>query len=474
MKKSRLLIAAMLALVLLITACGGNGAAPPADPPAAETLEAEIPDEDVPEAEAPDEEAPAEEPAETPAEPTDDPVVIDIAWWGGEARHERFLTLLDMYSESFPHVSFITQYAGWGDYWARLTTQAAAGAMPDTFGMTSMFMTDFASRGTMRDLQPWVDSGAINIDGFSQGSIDGGSWNDTLYGITFGDTVSVLAFNKTLIESVGMELPWPDMTYSEFIAYATELSHALPDGVWGTTYMWEHQFENLTRNFGGQLVEECGTEVGFTEEVLWIFYDYLYQLLTNEAGPPADVMAENAGAQWIDSLEGNARIAVFQTNANQLKIWQAQMPDHELGMVRGLIADDAIYRYVEMPQPSAWTISTSSDIPDAVAHFINHFVNDYDMQRVWNMELGVPGSPAIQDMIVSELDDSLVANTIRIEIELVSEVLNNVVPHPGRNEGSAAVTSAVAEQWDEILFGRRTVDEAVEAFFNVVPILLGH
>lgn len=473
MKKNRLLIAALLALVLMITACGGNGAAPPADPPAAETPEAEIPDEDVPEAEAPDDEAPAEEPAETPGEPSADPVEIDIAWWGGEARHERFLTLLDMYSEMYPHVSFITQYAGWGDYWTRLITQSAAGALPDTFGMTAHHMTDFASRGQMRDLQPWVDSGAIDISGFTQGSIDGGSWEGTLYAITFGDTVAMLAYNRTLIESVGMDPPWPDMLYSEYIAFAIELAQLMPEGTWASMYGWEHQFENLTRNFDGQMVADCGTEVGFTEDVLRMFYDFSYQLLISGAAPPPDIMAENAGAQWIDSLEGNARIAMWQSNANQLKIWQDQMPEHELGMVRGLIADGYINRYVELPQPSGWTISSNSQIPDDVAHFINTFISNEDMQRVWNMELGVPGNPAIQDMIVAELDDSPVANAIRREIDLVTEVLGNVTPHPGRNAGAAAVWTGVHEQWEEILFGRQTVDGAVETFFNLVPILLG-
>lgn len=404
---------------------------------------------------------------------SDGPVEITIAWWGGEARHDLFNEILDNYEYLASNVTFERQFAPWGDYWTRLITQAASDTLPDTFGMTAHHRTDFSLRGLMYPLDGFIEDGVIDVSNFTEGSLAAGQFEGQQLFITFGDTVAVLAYNRTLIDSLGMDPPSGAMTYSEFIDYLTELNEVLPDDMWPFLGAWEHQFENHVRQFGAEMVAYVDGErvLGYTPEILESYFQFAYDLLQAGLTPPAEVAAENIGRQWVDSLEGTGRIAIWQTNMNQLKIWQAQTDD-ALGATRGLVADNAIYRYVEQPQPSGWTVSPSSTVKYETAAFINYFVNDVDNQRLWNMELGVPGSAVIQNDIIDNLTDSLVDDTIRIEILLVSEILSNVRPHPGRLEGAPAVWTDVDNTWQEILFGLATVQEAVAAHFDRAPLIL--
>lgn len=400
---------------------------------------------------------------------SDQPVEISMAWWGGESRHEKFNTILDGYEAQNPNVTFVRQYSPWGDYWTKLTTQSASGALPDTFGMTAPYKNEFDARGAMEPLQQFVDSGILDLSDFTQGSYDAGSIDGVLKFVTFGDTVNTLMINKAMIDAAGMELPKPSMTYTEFMRYCVELQAKLPEGSWATNYV--RDFELHTMNYGMYLVSDDGKEPGYTKEVLRKYYEFLYEQLEKGVAPPPEIMSENSGLAWGDSLEGRGLIALHLSNINQLKTWQAQS-ENEFTAVRGIHADDATHIKVEPVQPSGWAISPNSKVKEQVAAFLSFFVNDEETQVFFNMELGVPGSQKIQNLIVDNLGSTYVDNTIEVEVKLVQEILSDVEPYPGRKEGAIPLYDDVAAKWDEILHGISTIDDAVEAHFNNASTLL--
>ena len=63
-------------------------------------------------------------------------VELNMAWWGGEARHKKYNAILDLYQERHPGVTITRQFSGWGDYWSKMATQAAGRSLPDVHGDT--------------------------------------------------------------------------------------------------------------------------------------------------------------------------------------------------------------------------------------------------------------------------------------------------------------------------------------------------
>lgn len=404
---------------------------------------------------------------------SDEKITINIGWWGGEDRHEKINQILDMYTELHPNITFVRQYAAYGDYFTKLATQAATNTMPDCFMILPTYKMDFYNRDVLEPLQPYVDSGQLDVTDVSQSTLDACSCEDELTFISTGDTVSSLIYDQTIIEEAGMELPQSDMSYTEYVEYCEELQSKLPEGVWATNYNWEHNFENHVRQHGYELISEDGTQLGYPKEVVVSFFELYQELLEKGCGPNPEVAAENVGKQWLDSLEGTGRIALWRANINQLVIYQAQT-DHKLGGCRGLIADDATHKYVEMVNPSGWAVSKNSQYKSQIVDFINWFIHDEEAQKIFNMDLGVPASKAIQDMLISSLDveNNLVDNSIENVVDVVNEVLSDVEPHPGRKEGAPAIINDIDAKWNEIMFGRMTIDEAVDAHFNDAKTIL--
>src|SRR5436309_11660389 len=59
------------------------------------------------------------------------PVELRVAWWGSQDRHNRTIKAIELFQKKQPHVKVSYEFAGWSDYWTKMTTQAAGPNLPD-------------------------------------------------------------------------------------------------------------------------------------------------------------------------------------------------------------------------------------------------------------------------------------------------------------------------------------------------------
>ena len=106
--RSRLSVLAMLLMVvaLVLSAC-----APAAAPSAAPAAEGES--------------------TEAPAADSGEKIELRVAWWGSQDRHDRTIAAIEQFEALYPNIDVVYEFAGWGDYWTLMTTQAAGGNLPD-------------------------------------------------------------------------------------------------------------------------------------------------------------------------------------------------------------------------------------------------------------------------------------------------------------------------------------------------------
>jgi multiple sugar transport system substrate-binding protein len=402
-------------------------------------------------------------------------IELNMAWWGAQARHDKFNAILDLYEKRNPNIKVIRQYAPWGDYWSKMATQMAGGTLPDTFGMTAQFKGDYASKGAMTPLKEYVDRGLIDIKDFSKGAIDAGSYGGVFYMVTFGDTASTLVYNTRILKDAGYPAPGNPMSYDEQKAYLLGLQPKLPKGVWAEfdDAKWEHGFENFVRQRGYELTTPDGKKIGYPKEVFREYLAFWGELSKAGAVPPPSVMAEQAGKQWADTMNVQGKVALWYTNANQVPIFQMYIKD-ELNIVRSPIANNPKRKFVEMIQPSAWTISKTSKYKDEVAKLISWFANDLDAQKIFAMELGSPGSSKVTKMLIDNMKpDTNLEDRARTRIlAFMAEIGRTVDGHAGRTRNAPALMTDYAKKYDEYSFGRLTLDQAVDAHFNAAETML--
>ena len=53
------------------------------------------------------------------------PVELRVAWWGSQDRHNRTIKAIELFQKKYPNIKVTYEFAGWGDYWTKMTTQAA-------------------------------------------------------------------------------------------------------------------------------------------------------------------------------------------------------------------------------------------------------------------------------------------------------------------------------------------------------------
>ena len=403
------------------------------------------------------------------------PYELSVAWWGGDARHKKTLDMIAAYMAEFPYVTVVSQYAAFNDYWTKMATQAAGMNLPDAYLVQLTYVGEYASKGLMRPLQDLVDSGKIDVSNFTPGALAGSSFNDKLVGITFGDTASGIVYNKTLIESVGYALPKDQMTWTEYSTYLKGLADKLPDGFYASDLgaRHEHTVEQFARQMGFYGITSAdGKALGYTKEALTEYLNFHMDMFDYGCMPPLEKMIEDRSKQWGDSLAGKGQIAVWNTNVNQGKIFQASVED-ELGMVRAIVADKATLKHTEAAVCSTWAIAGNTKKVDEAAHFINAMVNDWDLQKIYNMDIGVPGSTVIQDELVKLLDITKPVDAMRKrEIELMNNILSTTEPFNGRPAGYSTAIDDLYKKLDEIMYGNMTVAQAVDAHFAAMASLL--
>ena len=400
---------------------------------------------------------------------------LDVAWWGGDLRHQKTLSMIDKYMAQFPNVKVVSQYAAYTDYWTKMATLAAAGNLPDVYLVQLTYLGEYASKGLMRPLQDLIDAKKIDVSNYTQGALSGSSYNGKVVGITLGDTTACMVYNKSLLERAGYPLPKDQMSYSEFGAYLKGLVAKLPKGTvaFQLNNNNEAAIENFARNFGCYGVTSAdGKQLGYTKEILATYLNFWLDLYKAGVCGSMELILDDRSKQFADSLMGKGQMAVWFTNVNQGKIFQASVED-QLGMARYPVADNSTHPNIEAAVCSTWGISGNSTKVDTAAQFINFMVNDWGAQEIYDMDIGVPGSKVIQEKLMAQLNPANKIDILKMrEIELMQNILNTIEPFNGRPSNYGAIVDDLHRRIDAVLAGNMTVNQAVDAHFAASQTLL--
>ena len=90
------------------------------------------------------------------------PVELRVAWWGSQDRHNRTIKAIELFQKKYPQIKVTYEFAGWGDYWTKMTTQAAGRNLPDVMQQDYAYITEWSSRGLIAPLDDYVKSGTID------------------------------------------------------------------------------------------------------------------------------------------------------------------------------------------------------------------------------------------------------------------------------------------------------------------------
>ncbi len=378
-----------------------------------------------------------------------------LAWWGNPTRDERTYKAVEMFQAAYPEITIETETTGWGGYWDKMNTQAAAGSLPDLMQHDYAYMLQWVQRNQLADLTPYVQKGIIDLSKINESFLSGGRVDGKLYGISLGTNAVCLTYDPAVLAKAGIAEPdsttW---TWEDFERIALEIYRKT--GVQTIPFFTTDPkvgFDNMIRQTGKATYGKTG--LGFTDpSVLREFYAIQLRLLDAGAlirpeiafvsvSPEEGAFAK--GQSWVEFIWSNQYVSTQAAAKRPLKL--ALLPSIKGATAKGTFLKPSMF----------FSIPASAENPEAAAKFLNYFLNDISVNDFLMGERGVPIPDDVREHMATKVD------TINKQIfEYISLASKNAGPIDAPDPaGSGEFLKMVRDVTQEILLKRVSLDEGV-------------
>lgn len=327
-------------------------------------------------------------------------VEFRIGWWGGDARHNSTIEFIEVFEKDYKNLNIDVEYTGWGDYWTKLSTQAAGGELPDIIQMDYSYINQYAEAGLLMPLDEYVTDGMLDLSDVSENSYSSGVVNGELLAVPCGVNTFTYAYSVDIANEAGVTLSdtptWDELTDAMRTVYEkTGAQGRIMKGI-----------DIYARTYGENYIGEDGKSVGISVDTLCSYWQRFHDgyeegWLWNAVDTPID----STGAAlknktiWLDYGQTNAVGKWLEESGMELKF--ISLPVVEEGIQPGF------------SKPSMfWAITSECENPELAVEFINYYINDVRVYEIAGFERAVPISNAIRE----ELADSMTkAETMQVE-----------------------------------------------------------
>jgi multiple sugar transport system substrate-binding protein len=329
-----------------------------------------------------------------------------LTWWGNTVRDEQTLKVVELFKSKNPGVSIDTETTGWGGYWDKVNTQAASGSVADLMQQDYLYIEQWASRGQLLDLTPYIQNGTINVSNIPNSVVDSGKIDGKLYGLPLGTTIYCMAVDPAVLEKAGIpKLDSTTWTWRDFERIAETIYQRT--GVQTAPFGGGDAFpdaENYVRQSGGPFYAPDGKKLGFSDpSLLKDFWDMELRLL--EKGvliPPSEAFVQT-------SMEESA---LAKGRSWAMALWNTQVVamSDAAGRPLELIFNPRIDQYKRpgaFLKPSMFfSITAKAENPELAAKFLNFFLNDTEANDIIRGERGVPVVTPVRDSLTDKIGAS--------------------------------------------------------------------
>jgi multiple sugar transport system substrate-binding protein len=387
---------------------------------------------------------------------------VQMTWWGGDTRHNRTIEVIEMYEAANPNVDIVYEFASFSDYWTLLNTKAAGGQLPCIMQQDYAYLAEWQSRDLLTALDPYYESGVLDVSNVPTALLEGGKVGDQYYGLSLGTNSQSFILDVDAFEQAGVELPAQDWTWADFEQIATALHEQL--GIWGMTMgssglddvqIWR----SVNLGYGQPAISPDGMSIGYTDDQPTI--DHFNMILRlQEAGVIAapDEAAEFAGiapeetpiAKGLAAMQyqwSNQVIAILNAAGDRtLKLWH--LPRPEGGQPSNYLKPSMFF-----------SIPSQCEHPEIAADFISFFTNDLAANEVLAAERGVPIATPVLEHLQTQVTPA-VAETF----DFISRVTEDSSPIPDADppNWSNFINNVYGPLFAQpVLFGELSVEEGV-------------
>jgi multiple sugar transport system substrate-binding protein len=398
---------------------------------------------------------------------TGGPTEIRFGWWGNDERAARTQEVIDLFQQAYPDIKVVGEpNGGTADHFQIIDTQLAGNNAPDLIQLGGNWpdyqqylepLNDYLGNQLLIDTAERFDQTAL---------IPATAADGNLYAVSLGTNTPVLAYNRTVIEAAGAELPQDNMTWEQLLAYGRELKEQLPEGVAPFVDNSTNQANYLSyfyRQEGTPLwtSDEGGKSYATVESArkwLQMWADMRAEGLVPDAETTA-TYAED-GPETSALVAGKAAIGLIWSN--QGASYQAAMTD-QLGMTTLPAGGEKSYA-IQMSQYLG--VNKASANKEAAALFINFFVTSPEAGAALETNRGVPSSPVVRQAISEQATETDAA-----VYRIYDVVADRTLPQDPNLPNDQEFVNELELIGQQVAFGEVTVEEGAETLQGLIERL---
>jgi len=401
----------------------------------------------------------------------DGQVTITMSWWGDGKRNDVYNAVIDAFEKENPNIKVERTSANFSGYFDKLATQFAGGAAPDLLGMHQRYASDYASKGSFADLQPFVDAGILDLSDIPSSIVESGKINGTLVFIPQGLSGMAVSYYTKTFDELGVEYPPLSWTWDDFEAKLVEIKKAADAK--GMKDFWPcSDFSNDINNFNywarskGEHAFSSDGKLGFSKDTLRSWLEFWKSLRDRGLVPDAETTVEYAGGSYEQSLYANNNIAMSILPISQLWLYQNLVSEGEYRLVRFPKIKGG--KNPELFSGASYTINAHSLHQKEAAMLMNFFLNNPEGQRIFKQEQGLPPAKKALSIVKKGSNPAQLRSIEFVENSLVPNASPEPYPPAGFNEVNSNFTNCA----NAVSLGEKGIDQSVDDFFVAAQNIL--
>jgi multiple sugar transport system substrate-binding protein len=391
-------LTAVLAVPLVLAACSSPATAPaPTQPAAAGPTQAGA---------AAKPAAGAAAPTTAPAAASGDKIELRFAWWGSQDRHDRTIKVIQMYEQLHPNITITYEFAGFTDYFTKMSTYATGGNLPDLMQQDYATINQWTQNGLIVPLDDYVNDHTINLSDVPKASIDGGRINGKLIALNLGNNSQSMMLDADAFQKAGVPLPADTWTWDDFAQSARTIHSKLNIAAGGANLDDVQMWKSLHIGLGEWVYTSDNKALGYADDMPFVNYLKLLGQLQDEGAITSQqeeiANYRTGNVEALPIVKGQAAMQYLWSN-QLVAAWKAAGDSRhfKLAMLPRTSASGKAENYLK---PSQFiSITKDSKHPREAAQFIDFLTNSVDANNILLGERGVPISPKVQDAIKDKL-----------------------------------------------------------------------
>ena len=234
--------------------------------------------------------------------PTQAETSLTYMMWGDPPEIAVWEQLVAAFQVTNPDIRIKVEVADWDSYWNKLRVQTAGGDAPDVFAMDGPIYPDWQSRGTLLNLQSYIDADPDALNGVYAGPLTTYKMPDGYYGLPRDFQTIVMYYNKPMFDAAGIAYPDDTWTTDDFRAAAAKLTQDKDgDGKidqWGvSTEVWDMEpfWGPMVYNHGGDIISADHTHTLMTEGPARDAFAFINAMMAEDKSLMSAEMQESYG-----------------------------------------------------------------------------------------------------------------------------------------------------------------------------------